>query len=195
MARNVLALVSAIVLLAACSNTPGSSTAGSAAPPPPAASAEATASGAATGGTIKIGGGFALTGAESALDLPAANGAKLAVKQINAAGGVNGSQIDFIVHDSQYKMDVTAQTAKQFVEQDKVPLFIGYTDTDSVLASGPTFQAAKIPFITVGATSPKIPTQIGDMMFLACFGDNVQAAVGAEYSYKTFGHNAYFLWD
>jgi branched-chain amino acid transport system substrate-binding protein len=194
MARNALALVSAIVLLAACSTTPGSSTAGSAAPPP-AASSEAPASGATTGGTIKIGGGFALTGAESALDLPAANGAKLAVKQINAAGGVNGSQIDFIVHDSQYKMDVTAQTAKQFVEQDKVPLFIGYTDTDSVLAAGPTFQAAKIPFITVGATSPKIPTQIGDMMFLACFGDNVQAAVGAEYSYKTFGHNAYFLWD
>jgi branched-chain amino acid transport system substrate-binding protein len=194
MARNALALVSAIVLLAACSTTPGSSTAGSAAPPP-AASSEVPASGATTGGTIKIGGGFALTGAESALDLPAANGAKLAVKQINAAGGVNGSQIDFIVHDSQYKMDVTAQTAKQFVEQDKVPLFIGYTDTDSVLAAGPTFQAAKIPFITVGATSPKIPTQIGDMMFLACFGDNVQAAVGAEYSYKTFGHNAYFLWD
>ena len=92
-------------------------------------------------------------------------------------------------------MDVTAQTAKQFVEQDKVPLFIGYTDTDSVLASGPTFQNAKIPFITVGATSPKIPTQVGDMMFLACFGDNVQAAVGAEYSFKTFGKNAYFLWD
>ena len=35
------------------------------------------------GGTqqsIKIGGGFALTGDESSLDLPAANGAKLAVK-------------------------------------------------------------------------------------------------------------------
>ena len=42
----------------------------------------------AAGGTIKIGGGFALTGGESALDLPAANGAKLAVKEINAAGGV-----------------------------------------------------------------------------------------------------------
>jgi len=147
------------------------------------------------GGSIKVGGGFALTGDESALDLPASNGAKLAVKEINAAGGMLGKQIDFIVHDRQYKMDVTAQTAKQFVEQDKVPLFIGYTDTDSVLASGPTFQAAKIPFITVGATSPKIPSQVGDMMFLACFGDNVQAAVGAEYSYKTFGHNAYFLWD
>ena len=180
MTRSVLALTTALVLvLAACSTAASPSTGG----------------GGGTGGTIKIGGGFALTGDESALDLPAANGAKLAVKEINAAGGVLGSQIDFIVHDSQYKMDVTAQTAKQFVEQDKVPLMIGYTDTDSVLAAGPTFQSAKIPFITVGATSPKIPSQVGDMMFLACFGDNVQAAVGAEYAFDKFGHNAGFLWD
>ena len=156
------------------------------------------ACGGGTGGTgdkIKIGGGFALTGDESALDLPAANGAKLAVKEINAAGGVLGKQIDFIVHDSQYKMDVTAQTAKQFIEEDKVQAMIGYTDTDSVLAAGPTIQAAGIPFITVGATSPKIPSQVGDMMFLAAFGDNVQAAAGAEYALGKFGKNAYLLWD
>ena len=174
-------LVAVIALVASCSSTTGGSSSPTAAP--------------TTGGTIKIGGGFALTGGESALDLPAANGAKLAVKEINAAGGVLGSQIEFIVHDSQYKMDVTAQTAKQFVEQDKVSLMVGYTDTDSVLAAGPTFQNAKIPFITVGATSPKIPTQVGDMMFLACFGDNVQAAVGAEYSFQKFGKNVYLLWD
>jgi branched-chain amino acid transport system substrate-binding protein len=191
MTRSAVALAGAILLVAACS-TPAASPGGGTATGQPTPTAAATGS---TSGTIKIGGGFALTGDESALDLPAANGAKLAVKEINAAGGVLGQQIDFIVHDSQYKMDVTAQTAKQFVEQDKVPLMIGYTDTDSVLASGPTFQAANIPFITVGATSPKIPTQVGSMMFLACFGDNVQAAVGAEFSYKTFGHNAYFLWD
>jgi len=198
MARNAVALASAILLVAACTTSNPAASGGASAPASGGASAPASAGAGgspAAGGTIKIGGGFALTGDESALDLPAANGAKLAVKQINAAGGVNGSQINFIVHDSQYKMDVTAQTAKQFVEQDKVPLMIGYTDTDSVIAAGPTFQTAKIPFITVGATSPKIPSQIGDMMFLACFGDNVQAAVGAEYSYKTFGHNAYFLWD
>jgi branched-chain amino acid transport system substrate-binding protein len=191
MTRTGLAIATTIFLIAACS-TPAGTPAGGGSTEQPSAGAGGSP---AAGGTIKIGGGFALTGDESALDLPAANGAKLAVKQLNAAGGVNGSQIEFIVHDSQYKMDVTAQTAKQFVEQDKVPVFIGYTDTDSVLAAGPIFQAAKIPFITAGATSPKIPSQVGDMMFLACFGDNVQAAVGAEYSYKTFGHNAYFLWD
>ena len=153
------------------------------------------AAGGGQGGAIKIGGGFALTGDESALDLPAANGAKLAAKEINAAGGVLGRQIDLIIHDSQYKMDVTAQIAKQFVEEDKVAAVIGFTDTDSVLAAGPTIQAAGLPFITAGATSPKIPAQVGDKMFLACFGDNVQAAVGAEFGFKNYGNTAYLLWD
>lgn len=154
-----------------------------------------TAGSATTGDSIKIGGGFALTGDESALDLPAANGAQLAAKEINAAGGVLGKQIDLIVHDSQYKMDVTAQIAKQFVEEDKAVAVIGFTDTDSVLASGPTIQNAGLPFITAGATSPKIPTQVGDKMFLACFGDNVQAAAGAEFGFNKFGKSAYLLWD
>src|SRR6476619_8237876 len=90
----------------------------------------APAGGGGTQGSIKIGGGFALTGDESSLDLPAANGAKLAVKEINAAGGALGRQIDFIVHDTKYDMSVTAQVAKQFVEQDKVVAVIGFTDTD-----------------------------------------------------------------
>ncbi len=146
-------------------------------------------------GPINIGGGFALTGAESSLDLPAANGAQLAAKEINAAGGVLGRQINLIVHDTKYDMTVTAQVAKQFVEQDKVVAVVGFTDSDSVLASGPTIQAAGLPFIIAGATSPKLPAQIGDMLFFACFGDNVQAAVGAEYGFKNYGKNAYLLWD
>ncbi len=35
--------------------------------------------------------------------------------------------------------------------------------------------------MTPGATSPKLPDQIGDDIFLACFGDNVQAAAGADF--------------
>src|SRR5256885_12424688 len=129
MARNAVALVSAILLVAACTTSNPSGSGGASSP----ASAGAGGS-AAAGGTIKIGGGFALTGDESALDLPAANGAMLAAKEINAAGGVLGRKIELIVHDTQYKMDITAQVAKQFVEQDHVVPVIGFTDTDSVLA-------------------------------------------------------------
>jgi branched-chain amino acid transport system substrate-binding protein len=184
------------LILAACGTAaPAGSGAAPTAAPAAAAPTAAAAPAADAGGTIKVGGGFALTGDESALDLPAANGAKLAVKEINAAGGVLGKQIELIVHDTQYKMDVTAQVAKQFVEQDKVAAVVGFTDTDSVLASGPTIQGAGLPFITAGATSPKIPTQVGDKMFLACFGDNVQAAAGAEFGVKQFGKSAYLLLD
>jgi len=183
--RIIALLAVSVLLLAACAPAGSSQTA--------APAAESAAAPAAD--TIKIGGGFALTGDESVLDLPAANGAKLAAKEINAAGGALGKPIDFIVHDSQYKMDVTAQTAKQFVEEDKVIGLIGYTDTDSVLAAGPTIQKAGIPFLTAGGTSPKIPAQVGDMMFLAAFGDNVQAAAGAEYGVNNFGKSAYLLYD
>jgi branched-chain amino acid transport system substrate-binding protein len=187
------------LLLSACGGetaTPTAVTGGAA-----AGATDTPAAGGASGSVltgsepIKVGGGFALTGDESSLDLPAANGAKLAAKEINAADGVLGHQIDLISHDTQYKMDLTAQVAKQFVEQDKVVGVIGFTDTDSVLAAGPTIQKAGLPFITAGATSPKIPTQVGDKMFLACFGDNVQAAAGAEYAFKNFGKTAYLLED
>ncbi len=143
----------------------------------------------------RVGGGFDLSAGESSLDVPADNGALLAVKEINAKGGVLGKPIDFIVHDSQYDMTVTDQIAKQAVEEDKVQAFIGYTDSNSVLASAPEFQAAGIPYITVGATSPKLPAQTGDEVFLAAFGDNVQAAAGAEYAMQNFGKTAYLLSD
>lgn len=145
--------------------------------------------------TIKIGLGFDLTGAESSLDLPASNGAQLAIDEINAAGGVLGKQLEGISHDTRYDMALTAQVAQQFVEQDGVISVVGFTDSDSVLASGPIIQDAGIPFITAGATSPLLPEQVGDLFFMACFGDNVQAAAAAEYAYANFGDTAYLLTD
>ena len=74
--------------------------------------------------TIKIGGGFALTGAESSLDVPAYNGATLAVEEINAAGGINGAMIEMPVRDSQYDMAVTAQVSQQYIEEYQVQAVI-----------------------------------------------------------------------
>lgn len=144
---------------------------------------------------IRIGLGFDLTGAESSLDLPASNGALLAIDEINAAGGVLGRQLEAVSHDTRYDMALTAQVAQQFVEQDNVAAVVGFTDSDSVLASGPIIQDAGIPFITAGATSPLLPEQVGDLFFMACFGDNVQAAAAAEYAFANFGPTAYLLTD
>lgn len=144
---------------------------------------------------IKIGLGFDLSGAESPLDLPASNGALLAIAEINAAGGVLGRQLEGVSHDTRYDMALTAQVAQQFVEQDGVEAVVGFTDSDSVVAAGTILQEAGIPFVTAGATSPLLPDQVGDLFFMACFGDNVQAAAAAEYAFENFGDTAYLLTD
>jgi branched-chain amino acid transport system substrate-binding protein len=162
-----------------------------AAPAPPSAGGGA----AAPAETIKIGGAFNLTGELSSLDVPAANGAKLALKEINDAGGIDGKQVELIIRDGKTDPATVANITTQLLESDNVVAVIGFTDSDSALAAGPLCQKAGVPFITAGATSPRLPSQVGDMMFLAPFGDNVQAAVGAEFAASKFGTKAYLLWD
>ncbi len=146
--------------------------------------------------TIKIGGTYNLTGAMASLDVPASKGSKLAVKEINAAGGVLGKQIEYILLDGKTESATNGNNATQLVNTDKVVAFVGNTDSDSALAIGPIAQKAGLPYLTAGATSPQLPNQVGDMMFLAPFGDNVQAAAGAEYAFKTLNaKTAWLFWD
>ena len=146
--------------------------------------------------TIKIGASFSVTGGQSSIDSPALNGAKLKAEEINAAGGVLGKKIELVIYDTKTDPTVIASSASQLINQDKVVAGVGLDDSDAVLALGPIFQAAGVPFVTPGATSPKLPDQVGSTMFLACFGDNVQAAAGAEFVLNTLnGKSVYLLRD
>lgn len=150
----------------------------------------------ASADSIKIGAPFNVTGGLSSLDAPALNGAKLKAKEINDAGGINGKTIELVIYDTKTDPTVIASVASQLLNSDKVPVAMGFTDSDSALALGPIFQTAGVPFVTPGATSPKLPEQVGTDMFLACFGDNVQAAAGAEFVLsKLSGKNVYLLRD
>ena len=134
-------------------------------------------------------------GAESSSTCPRPMARMLAVKEINAAGGVLGQPIDLIVHDSQYDMARDGPDRQAVRGGGQGPGLHRLHRHRLRAGSAPTFQAAGIPYITVGATSPKIPGQLGDEVFLAAFGDNVQAAAGAEYAMENFGDTAYLLSD
>ena len=150
----------------------------------------------ASSNTINIGGTYNLTGAMASLDVPASRGSQLAVKEINAAGGVLGKQINYILLDGKTDSATNGNIATQLINSDHVVAFVGNTDSDSALAIGPIAQKAGIPYLTAGATSPKLPDQVGDFMFLAPFGDNVQAAAGAEFMYNKLGcKTAWRFWD
>jgi branched-chain amino acid transport system substrate-binding protein len=151
---------------------------------------------AAADDTIKIGAPFNVTGGLSSVEAPALNGAKLKAKEINDAGGILGKKIELVIYDTKTDPTVIASTGSQLINQDKVVATLAFADSDAVLAMAPQFQTAGIPLVTPGATSPKLPDQVGNEMFLACFGDNVQAAAGAEFVLgKLNAKTAYLLRD
>ena len=148
------------------------------------------------GNTIKIGMLYNMTGSQASLDAPSANGANLAAKEINAAGGVLGKQIQLVAYDGKSDAATIGTSATQLVNTDKVVAMFGFSDSDMVMAAAPTAAKAGVVFVTSGATSPKLPDQVPDYLYLACFGDNVQAAAGAEYAVNTMKvKNVYLLID
>ena len=142
--------------------------------------------------TIRIGMPANLTGDLSSLDGPMVSGAKLKAQQINATGGVLGKMLELVIVDTRTDRATVAAEGKQLIAR-RPAAIVAYTDSDSVLTLGPLAQEAGIPFVTPGATSPKLPGEIGDALFLACFGDNVQAAAGAEFLHQTLRARTVYL--
>ena len=142
----------------------------------------ATKSESAGDNTIKIGGIFNITGGQASLDQPSLNAFQLAADEINAAGGVNGKKLEVISVDGKSDPATTTSGVQELVDVKKVKVVAGLSDSTYVLAAGPICQKAQIPFITSGATAPEIPDQVGDYMFLAPFGDNIQAYAGADFA-------------
>ena len=144
----------------------------------------------------KIGVIYNLEGSQSSLDIPSAKGAELAAELINSQDGINGRKLTLILYDGKSDPSVIKKATRKLMFEDKVPVIIGFNDTDMVLASAPIAAENEVIFITSGATSPKLPEQVPAYLFLSCFGDNVQAAVLAEYSYERHGlSSCYVLTD
>jgi len=158
-----------------------------------AASLLAVGCGGGGGGAIKIGMLYNMTGAQASLDAPSANGAKLAAKEINAAGGVLGKKIQLVAYDGKTDAATIGNAATQLTGTDKVVAMFGFSDSDMTMAAAPIAAKAGIVFVTSGATSPKLPDQVPDYLYLACFGDNVQAAAGAEYAVNALKARTVYL--
>ena len=134
---------------------------------------------------LVLGAIYNLTGSQSVLDVPSSKGAQLAIEQANANGGVDGQEVQLIQKDGQTDTEaLKTGVAELLAEFPSVAAFLGLSDTDQVLAAAGVAADSHRVFLTSGATSPKLPGQIPDYLFLACFGDNVQAAAAAEWAYN-----------
>jgi branched-chain amino acid transport system substrate-binding protein len=136
----------------------------------------------ASAAPVKIGAVYCNDGQQKALDEPSWRGAQAAVALRNKSGGINGRPVELIriASDSSPASVASAVRATLRANPDMAAL-IGLSDSDLALAAGREASKAGKVFVTSGATSPLLPNQIGRGFFLACFGDNVQAAAAAEW--------------
>jgi len=134
--------------------------------------------------TIKIGLQGPLTGGSSPMGVSMRDGAKLAVTEINAKGGVMGRKIEMIERDDEAKNERGVQIAQELINKEKVVATVGYINSGVALASQRFYQEAKIPVMNNVATATTITKQFADQpenyIFRNSANDSIQSAMIVE---------------
>jgi branched-chain amino acid transport system substrate-binding protein len=129
---------------------------------------------------IKIGFTPPVTGAsadEGALQIKAI---KLAVKQLNAAGGINGKQINLIIVDNQSTNPGALAALQKAVEQEKVLALVGSVKSTQILAMSDAIKKYGIPTI-IGGTNATLTKQGNPWLFRVRPDDSIAAAAMVKY--------------
>ena len=102
---------------------------------------------------IKVGLYGPLTGPMSLSGIASEQGAELAIKQINAQGGVLGQKLVLVPYDDKSSPEEAVKTVTRMINSDKVQCIVGSLHSGNILASAPVAEKAKVPEIGIG-TSP-----------------------------------------
>jgi branched-chain amino acid transport system substrate-binding protein len=94
---------------------------------------------------IVVGTHTALSGPVAGWGIDATNGVRLRYEEVNAAGGIHGRNIRYIVEDSQYQMPIAIQKANKLVNRDKVFFLIASLGTPMNNAVFPMLEKKNVP--------------------------------------------------
>lgn len=110
--------------------------------------------------TVKIGVIQPITGPIAYGGQAAVNGHKLAVKDINAAGGVDVKgekyKIELVIEDSKGVPKESMAAVNKLISRDRVPLIMGDFTSSSTFAAAEVCEREGIPIISPLSSSPKL---------------------------------------
>lgn len=162
-----LVSLASVVLLAACGEVSTTGNSGS-------------ASGTEIGKTLKIGFNFEETGDVASYGTAEQKGAKLAVDEINKAGGVDGKQIEVTDKDNKSELSEASTVSTNLVTQAKVNTIIGPATSGGTGAAITNAAKASVPLITPSGTQDDL-TKGQDYLFRATFIDSFQGKILSKY--------------
>jgi len=101
--------------------------------------------------TVKIGAILAVTGPASFLGGPEARTLEMLVEQTNAAGGINGKQVELLIKDSGANPEKAISFAKQLIEEEQVVAVLGPSTSGETMKIKALFESAQTPLISCAA--------------------------------------------
>ena len=143
---------------------------------------------------IKIGVLNEMTGGNATFGTSSANGAKMAIKEANAKGGVLGKQLQAVIADNKSEPSESANAMTKLATQDRVVAVTGIFSSSNAIATSSVAEASKLPFMAIGATNPKVTMdektgKVKNYTFRVCFIDPFQGTVGANFVLNTLKLN------
>ncbi|HEX7043303.1 MAG TPA: ABC transporter substrate-binding protein [Burkholderiales bacterium] len=143
---------------------------------------------------IKIGVVTPLSGSYAPIGKQVRWGAELAVKEINAAGGVKGRKFELLFEDEEANPPVAVRRAEKLLQQDKVHLLTGTVNSGSTLAVGQVAQRNDRLLITTVSYSPAITgTQCNPNVFRVNANAFMQSNALVNWLVKNVSGKRYFF--
>ena len=127
-----------------------------------------------------IGGIGPTTGATAIYGTAVKNGAQIAVDEINAAGGINGKQIEYRFEDDQSDAE-KAVNAYNTLKDWGMQMLVGTTTTAPCIAVAGKTASDNVFQITPSASSPDVLSSGNGNVFQVCFTDPNQGIASAQY--------------
>ncbi|WP_263145491.1 branched-chain amino acid ABC transporter substrate-binding protein [Pseudomonas sp. RIT-PI-AD] len=130
--------------------------------------------------TIKIGMAGPVTGAVAQYGDMQFIGAKMAIEQINKAGGVNGAQLEGVVYDDACDPKQAVAVANKIVNDD-VKFVIGHLCSSSTQPASDIYEDEGVLMITPASTSPEITSRGYKLIFRTIGLDSLQGPTAGNY--------------
>ena len=137
-----------------------------------------------------------MTGDAAAEGLQILEATKLAVKEINESGGVNGKELDFIVGDDQANANQAVLVAQKFAANKDILAVLGPNNSSCAIAALPIYEKAGIMMLSPTTSNPKI-TKLGHKNFARIYiTDDVQAVNIAKFAVVEWGYKKIgIIWE
>ena len=111
-------------------------------------------------------------------------GAKMAIEQINKAGGVNGKELEAVVYDDACDPKQAVAVANKIVNDD-IRFVVGHLCSSSTQPASDIYEDEGVLMITAASTSPDITTRGYQLIFRTIGLDSMQGPTAAKYIINT----------